>query len=47
MRLWKTSRRHLVAFCERCAQVCDARCRASALRDDARSRVLRYAGRLV
>lgn len=29
-----------VEFCERCGKVCDARCRAEALRDQARTRAL-------
>ena len=35
-----------VDFCDRCGSVCDARCRADALRTQAFDRVLRFGGRL-
>jgi hypothetical protein len=35
-----------VAFCDRCGSVCDARCRADALRAQAFDRVLRLGGRI-
>ena len=38
MRLIKRTRRPDVSFCERCGSVCDAGCRAGAIREQARMR---------
>jgi hypothetical protein len=43
----RKSKELAVDFCERCSRVCDARCRANAVRERARTQVLRYGGRLV
>ncbi len=32
MRIFKKVRRQVVEFCDRCARVCDARCRSAAVR---------------
>jgi len=38
--------RELASFCDRCSRVCDSVCRSQALREIARTQVLRYGGRL-
>jgi hypothetical protein len=43
---WRKSKEFVVEFCDRCAQVCDAACRAEAVRERARVMVLRFGGRL-
>lgn len=44
-RLWK-SKGFAVEFCDRCSRVCDAACRAEAVRENGRAQVLRHGGRL-
>lgn len=46
LRLFKRTKELAVEFCERCAQVCDAGCRAAALREGARTRALQFGGRI-
>jgi hypothetical protein len=45
-RLFKTTKAVAVEFCERCSQVCDAGCRAAALRERARMQALQFGGRI-
>jgi hypothetical protein len=42
LRLLRGSRALTVEFCDRCAKVCDAGCRASTLREQALSRSFRF-----
>ena len=35
LKLWRRSKELAVEFCDRCAKVCDASCRAAALRERA------------
>jgi hypothetical protein len=44
LRLLKRSRERAVEFCDRCAQVCDAGCRAAAIRE--RTLALRFGVRV-
>lgn len=52
MRRWdmvrwlKQPREPVVEFCDRCAQVCDAACRADAARERARMQALLVGGRI-
>jgi hypothetical protein len=41
LRLFRKSKERLVEFCDRCARVCDAGCRAAAIRERALMRALR------
>ena len=45
-RLFKRSKAVAVEFCDRCAKVCDAGCRAAAVREQALLRALRFGGRV-
>ena len=45
-RLFKKTKTLAVEFCERCSQVCDAGCRAAAVRERARMRALQFGGRI-
>ena len=45
-RLFKRTKERVVEFCDRCARVCDAGCRAAALREQARMQALRFGGRI-
>jgi hypothetical protein len=45
-RLFRSSKVRLVAFCDRCARVCDAACRADAIRERALMRALRLGVRV-
>ena len=38
----KGSRESVVSFCDRCAQVCDDRCRRGTVKDEAALGVLRF-----
>jgi hypothetical protein len=40
LKLFKRPRERAVQFCERCGTVCDAACRADAMRDRARERAI-------
>jgi hypothetical protein len=42
LRLLRKSKALTVEFCDRCARVCDAGCRAAAVRDNALERALRF-----
>jgi hypothetical protein len=42
----RKSRELAVEFCDRCARVCDAGCRAAAVREQALLRALRFGGRV-
>jgi hypothetical protein len=42
----RRSRELAVEFCDRCAKVCDAGCRATAVREQARLRALRFGARV-
>ena len=42
LRLLRKSKELAVEFCDRCAQVCDAGCRAAAIRERALVRALRF-----
>ena len=42
----RKSRELAVEFCDRCAKVCDASCRATAVRDQAMLRAVRFGARL-
>lgn len=44
--LFKRTKAAAVEFCERCSQVCDAGCRAAALRERARMQALRFGARI-
>jgi hypothetical protein len=44
LRLLRGSRALAVEFCDRCAKVCDAGCRAAAVREQALMRALRFGG---
>ncbi|HET7129378.1 MAG TPA: hypothetical protein VFJ93_09930 [Gaiellaceae bacterium] len=46
LKLFKKTKELAVEFCERCSQVCDAGCRAAALRERARMQALRFGGRI-
>ena len=44
---WLRKPRELVVdFCDRCAQVCDAACRAEAVRERTRMQVLQFGARI-
>jgi hypothetical protein len=45
-RLVRRSTERAVEFCDRCAQVCDAGCRAAAVREHELLRALRFGGRV-
>lgn len=45
-RLLKKTKAVAVELCERCSQVCDARCRGAALRERARTQALQFGGRV-
>jgi hypothetical protein len=42
LRRLRRSRELAVEFCDRCAQVCDAACRADAVRESALAQALRF-----
>lgn len=42
LRLFKRTKELAVSFCDRCARVCDAGCRATALREQALEKALRF-----
>jgi hypothetical protein len=46
LRLMGRSKALAVEFCDRCAKICDAGCRAAALREQMLMRVLRLGGRI-
>jgi hypothetical protein len=46
LKLLRSSKELPVEFCDRCAQVCDSRCRAEAVRERARMQALRFGGRI-
>jgi hypothetical protein len=46
LRLLRKSKALTVEFCDRCARVCDAGCRAAAIREHALARALRLGVRL-
>jgi hypothetical protein len=46
LKLFKGTKAVAVEFCERCSQVCDAGCRAAALRERARMQALRFGMRI-
>jgi hypothetical protein len=46
LRLFRRSKVRLVAFCDRCARVCDAACRADAIRERELMRALRLGVRV-
>jgi hypothetical protein len=46
LRLRGRSKALAVEFCDRCAQVCDAGCRAAAVREQVLMRALRFGGRV-
>jgi hypothetical protein len=46
LRLFRKSNQRLVEFCDRCARVCGARCRAAAVRERAVMQALRLSVRV-
>jgi hypothetical protein len=46
LRLFRKSKERLVEFCDRCARVCDGRCRAVAIRERALMQALRVGVRV-
>jgi hypothetical protein len=46
LKLLKRSKEFAVEFCERCAKVCDAGCRAAAIRERALGQALRLGVRV-
>jgi hypothetical protein len=46
LKLFKTTRELAVEFCESCSRVCDAGCRAAALRECGLLQALRYGVRV-
>jgi hypothetical protein len=42
LRWLRKSKELAVGFCDRCAQVCDAACRADAVREQALAKALRF-----
>jgi hypothetical protein len=47
LKLPRKSKELAVEFCDRCSRICDAACRSGAVRERARTQVLRFGGRLV
>ena len=46
LRLFRKSKELVVVFCDRCARVCDAGCRVTAIRERALMQALRWGVRL-